>query len=69
MTQDLIQDFSELYRAAYAERDDTRKVILLKEVQRRIRLCGDSEPFVDVSRAPRMQAANDGRSGKIGKAA
>jgi len=36
MEQDNFRDFGELYRAAFAERDPTRKLVLLHEVQKRI---------------------------------
>lgn len=64
MAQDLIQDFSELYRAAYAERDNARKLMLLKEVQRRIRLCAEGEPFLDVSRVPTKHPRDEAEVGK-----
>jgi hypothetical protein len=34
--EDNFRDFGELYRAAFAERDSARKLVLLHEVQKRI---------------------------------
>jgi len=36
MEQDNVRDFGELYSAAFAERDPSRKLVLLHEVQKRI---------------------------------
>ena len=38
MQQKQFTDFGELYRAAYAERDSSRKLVLLHEVQKTIEL-------------------------------
>lgn len=67
----MIQDFSELYRAAYAERDHARKLVLLKEVQRRIRLCDRLPYFLDQTqgRDPTFAKASVGSTGSLGKAA
>ncbi len=70
MTKDIIQDFSELYRAAYAERDHARKLALLKEVQRRIRLSDEATYCLGQSQGRRATFAKESvGSRNVGKAA